>query len=334
MKISGSIPKTLTFYCRKSDDGISGWNEPKKEGVFNTFCADKDNTKTNEHALSWATRHSGKDDDYFIVEMENKPFTGVKIVGLQGRERSGNVFKAIAHDKYAFDFRDEVLFDAMHSKEGISNGVINCEVIFATVGSQMKLIVVGSETHNQMLELGEKKQVKKIPNKELKEGGIYSTAGGEKFIYIGNYYNYPILTTKDSYYSREKTYVYENPVVSMVFLKYDETDDFTNPNKWQYIPMEFKKSHSFNQFYGLDSRINPKTIITFMNELTLTQTKETFKDRNKYANKDYDYGTLIYYFSKLIFSSAGVPNWKDAIYREYFKIFEDVLKSLERAKVI
>ena len=274
MHVTGSIPKRIRFWCQQQKYNYT-YNNNNHLGVP-AFAADVDNPKTNETARRWSEGYVHANSKVEILhpneEFDNTPFVGVRILGLQNRERSGNVFKAVVKDKFVFDFRDEVLFDAINSPEGIKDGQILCPVLFAMVGSNMRLIVENSPVHKALIELTVAKAKKKIPDKELVVGGIYSTSSGGKQIYCGRFMHMPCeekRTYGGCYRGNAYTLTWAKPEEVFVFARLDDDEDkYLKPiTPESYFFLNYKRTNSMNQFYGMVPERLPADMVAFTHEL-------------------------------------------------------------------
>jgi hypothetical protein len=111
--------------------------------------------------------------------------TGLRIIGLTFRGNGGRAYKVLIGEKYVFDLREDVLLDAMLNDGMGKNGTLFGSYIFASVGSEMKLIRVGSLLHAKMIETTVYKTKKKITKLEI--GGIYTNATAT-VLYLGEVY--------------------------------------------------------------------------------------------------------------------------------------------------
>ncbi len=86
---------------------------------------------------------------------------------------------------FYIDLREDVLLDTIQ-EVGISpGGVLNGTYLFATVGSQMKLIREGSALHTELIGATTRRNSKKISSKDLEVGGVYATISGQKLVFGG-----------------------------------------------------------------------------------------------------------------------------------------------------
>lgn len=124
-------------------------------------------------------------DEYTEFERPNTPMVGLRIIGLVIRGQGGRAYQVLVDGKYVFDLREDVLLDAMLNDGIGKNGALFGSYIFASVGSSMKLIRVGSLLHEKMIAATDYKTMKKITDLEV--GGIYRNKK-ETVLYLGYVY--------------------------------------------------------------------------------------------------------------------------------------------------
>lgn len=178
--ISGNIPEKITILTRR----------PEKVGdveVTPAFISDATNTKTLETGRTWAKGWYHKSDvtGPEFVGRENKGVGGYRILDLEVRSEGGRAYKVVSPEGFYVDLREDVLLDTIQ-EVGISpGGILNGTYLFATVGSQMKLIREGSELHKELIGATTRRNSKKISGKDLEIGGVYVTVGGAQFVFGG-----------------------------------------------------------------------------------------------------------------------------------------------------
>jgi hypothetical protein len=185
--LTGYIPEKITYYCKPSINIESSFDELDIEFFATTampaFPIDPTNEKTAATAKQWAQGY-GKNIDPRVIETNNDPITSVEIVGLEIRDQGGRAYKAIVRDDLYVDIREDIILEAILNK-GIRNGkFINSEFIWCRIGSQMKLVRVGSQLHEAMLKAHERKFKKKLAPSDLVPGKVYENANG-KYLFIG-----------------------------------------------------------------------------------------------------------------------------------------------------
>lgn len=196
---TGSIPKQVKLFCRPKAsivfrmEDISVEDFQKVTEGKSVFVADATNEKTCKTGLSWLCS-SGRAYDYKlkryadntaepdIVELENKPFGDVRLISLEYRGNGGRAYKVLILDEYIFDLREDVLLDSILNDGVLKNGVLPGKYLFASVGSEMKLIREGSLLCDKMQEATAFNTKKKIT--KLIPGHVYQNKV-ETLMYLG-----------------------------------------------------------------------------------------------------------------------------------------------------
>lgn len=203
MKIrSGHIPTDIVYIfggpvrvTRRWDDA----DQPDDELVFTevipAFVSDADNQKTISTGVIWATHRctrwnptTNKSETTGTVQkvnLENKPISNIRVIGLEVRGEGGRAYKVTTPDGYYFDLREDVLLDTMLTKGIQPGGILSGEYIWGRVGTEMKLVRVGSELYTALLEAGERSILSSIPKNKLEVGTIYESKQGERGIFLG-----------------------------------------------------------------------------------------------------------------------------------------------------
>jgi hypothetical protein len=274
--VVGSVPdkiayvfsdeKLVTVGCEWDINWYNESDKPTttKESVFPTFPADASDENMISKAKSWAAgRYQKSTKETQVVVVENKPITNIKVLSLEYRGQGGRAYKALI-EKYYVDLREDVLMDVL-LKAGVSTGgILQGEYIWAKIGSQMKLIRVGSELHRLVVEFDSKKDIKPVRKNELEVGGVYQTRKKEKAIFLG-YVNSTIYKRKTkpqniySGYYKQTTYKpsfdYEKSNVKklMLFYKCYDHDGLekslekmkTKPADGYYYDFQIVKAHKY-----------------------------------------------------------------------------------------
>jgi len=186
------------------------------------FIADSANKKNIETGLRWASRDNYQYDpvkQQYIklpsespIEVECGTFT-VPYLFLYaedsrtgGHFKGGHVWKAVfpldrekEDDFVAIDLRDDVLLDCIQNAK-IDKGWIISDFIFARVGSNMKVLRVGSKEYIEMVKQTQFKKQSKLTNNDLVYGGLYKSKV-ETLIYCGRVNKWNVKSTYNSMYS-------------------------------------------------------------------------------------------------------------------------------------
>ncbi len=199
MRIIASIPVNVTYFSSPacevgfSWDGDSDNIISNKITVLPSYCSDSDNSKTLETGEKWAKGYATwcvKTKKYIYdpvtkISRTNEPINGVRIVSLEKRSQGGRAYKVVTKEGYYFDIREDILLDII-SNSSITKSVINCDLLWCKIGSEMKLIRVDSDLHKHAIESQEIKNAGPIPANKLIAGRIYENRKGEKLLFLGN----------------------------------------------------------------------------------------------------------------------------------------------------
>ena len=241
----GSIPKKISYVaseerevmvgCEWDIDHLEREDSPSniKIKVLPTFPVDSLHLGDLSKAISWAT--SGYYDSdlkqtiarkHTITERENKPIKDIRVLSLQKRG-DGRAYKALI-DNFYVDLREDVLMDTLLQVGVEPGGILKGEYVWAKMGTNTKLVRVGSELHRLIVEFDSKKDWKPISKKELEIGGVYRDRKKNAAIFIG----YVSGTT----FKSENTRSFYNR----------QTSDF------KFIKTPFKNNLLFYQYYDFE----------------------------------------------------------------------------------
>ena len=192
--ISGNIPTKLTLISRSAEEienHFEGIEESiNKIKVLPTFVADSVNENSIQRGMDWAGGRPWETKKYKgkKTETDNAPLTDIRIIGLEYRSEGGRAYKVLfgAKDYYA-DLREDVLLEAILSVGIEAGGRLNGEYLWARVGSQMKLVRIGSSLHTANLDSMQYKAKPKISIKNLEIGRIYIDSREFEHLYLGKY---------------------------------------------------------------------------------------------------------------------------------------------------
>lgn len=260
MKIkTGTIPKDLKFFEQAEVKITFHWDDiavedfQKVTKCHPVFVTDAANEKTQKTAKAWAEqmnwRYRGTTNkDSFtstISERPNDPISGIRLIGLERRSQGGRAYKALVLDKYVVDFREDVLLDAILNGGILDNGVLPGEYIFASVGSEMKLIRVGSLLHEKMIEATD--YWKKDVIDKLEVGGVYRNKV-KTMLYLG-----PVYSRHVNVEWNQKTNAYAGWGSRSTY------DDTKSPPRCAVLSKE-ERSHLFVDITDNEQKPNPKTL--------------------------------------------------------------------------
>lgn len=261
MHVTGSIPKNMMYISQEATDVGGFWENANdqtatKIKVFPTFPADAYNPKSIETGMNWGSGYRNGNKAPTTIARPNDPMSYVRIVGLEIRSEGGRAYKVILDGDLYVDLREDVLLDTMIQVGVSKGGILKGTFIWARVGSQMKLVRVGSELHDALLKNTELATKKKITQFEV--GGVYRGKSPDEFIYLGNFDTVKFETIHQPATGwntpRTSTFIYKELKNHMVFMKkykhYGNTikEMIENVEKGygslSYL-CSFKKSHTF-----------------------------------------------------------------------------------------
>lgn len=272
----GNIPKNITIFSRPPQTLTDEQRKHYKYStVFPSYVSDATNKATLKTGESWVKYYKTY-ADVKSVSRENKPTAGYRILDLDVRSEGGRAYKVVSPYGEYVDLREDVLLDTIR-EVGISpGGVLNGEFIFATVGSQMKLVRVGSDLHKSLVEATANRG-QKIKKSELEPSCIYRNVKDEKFAFIGYvdcvkaHYN----TERNNFYP----FAYSNIITEFEKLTkaqlwisvYDWKSMLEKPSKYQYEVLKEKKVvEKVGEKYPFD---NLEEIIEWAKSLCLDNTE-------------------------------------------------------------
>lgn len=198
----GSIPEKISYvYSTEQEVNVGcawdiSWYDSEDhknvtQKVTPAFPIEPGNDKTLATAVNWATQ-GGWDHTtnqkiikkHFIDEVDNAPIKNLKVLSLEERGNGGRAYKALI-GKYYVDLREDVLMDTLLQVGVAPGGILQGEYVWAKMGSQMKLVRVGSEVHRLLNEFEQRSAVKSIGKKDLEVGGVYRDKKKSTAIFIG-----------------------------------------------------------------------------------------------------------------------------------------------------
>lgn len=169
------IPDRLTFVCRPREtykDLLGNTFE-----VHNTFPAHNESSLNTARGWAW--------NGCTETEVKNVSRSDVRILNLERRSEGGRAYKVLVADKYMFDLREDVLLEAILARGIEKGGKLGGEYIFAVVGSQTRLVRVGSPQYHQVYRDSKIRAQKRIKTSDLVVGGIYD-GQTQRAVYLGS----------------------------------------------------------------------------------------------------------------------------------------------------
>ncbi len=210
----GSIPEKICYIFSKETKAVIGceWDvswydksQNKTEKVLPAFPVDDADEKARDKATQWAERgYYGQPKQVAKYQtVDNVPVKDVRVFSLEHRGQGGRAYKVII-GKYYVDLREDVLMDTMLQVGIQAGGLLLGEYVWAKMGSQMKLVRVGSELHRLLLEFQSKKDIKPIGKTDLEVGGVYQTRKKQRAIFVGcvNTVGFA-LKSRDGFYEKK-----------------------------------------------------------------------------------------------------------------------------------
>lgn len=322
---NGCIPKNITIFSNGKSKSFRWWEDLDDEDtsllVTRAFVVDSSSTSMLKTARRWAEDLSEYDqekrtyikkNELKVDEIENKPIAGIKVIGLEHRGNGGRAYKIVTRDNYYFDLREDVLLDTIINEGILKGGELGGSFVWGKIGSQMKLIRVGSKLYNELNETGERISLKKVGAKELKVGGVYESKTGEKGIFLGWISTVEVIANKSTnrtdlryYYTYSFTTKRVNK--AMLWLKIwgfnnktpiDEFSEWLGEKNSPYRA-RIKTSHSFVR--ELDSINLPANIIELTKNMAIDY---ALNSTDKMRSDSNEKMAIMSYHSDLINMSA------------------------------
>jgi hypothetical protein len=125
--------------------------------VYDTMAYNLNSKTAPSTALSWATSPGSYINGKWVVntvipkpeELPNNPFK-IKIIGLDIRSQGGRAYKVIDIKNRRFDLREDQVFEIIANCGIEKGGVIPLPVVWAVLGSQIRIILVGGKLYSEM----------------------------------------------------------------------------------------------------------------------------------------------------------------------------------------
>lgn len=200
--------------------------------IVDTFPFNPQSKTAPNTAKRWAEsyRRAGQLQTQAAVhERANDPFA-VKVIDLEARSEGGRAYKVLDDANRLFDLREDQIVEVMR-RCGISpGGGIPGTFVWGTLGSQMRLVLVGGELHKRMEdELALNKLIKKnivsgtAPTPDtLVPGSVYRKNDKSLHIFIGK----AVLPGQ------------EKSLYAFVEAPLEEVDEYYKPpTNWSEMPL-------------------------------------------------------------------------------------------------
>lgn len=114
---------------------------------------------------------------------QNSPMS-LRIVGVE-YNRHSTVYKVIDQRNYLFDLREDIMLDTIFNVGIKAGGFMEGEYVWGILGNQTKIIRVGSDLYNNLIEGTKLKNLKRISLKELKPNTLYESKSGDVGFFVG-----------------------------------------------------------------------------------------------------------------------------------------------------
>lgn len=217
----------------------------RDDGVFNyryNWTQPEFKDKVGQKYINITVPDPNFKEPIVIIE-DNGPIDDIKIVGLEHRGNGGRAYKVIVDGKYYFDLREDVLLELMITVGIKKGGILNGQYCWARIGSQMKIIRMGSMLHYKMLDASELHNKKKLTTADLEIGCCYRTKT-QTLIYLGNFDTIDINQerNKNGYGARDYSY---KPVIKK------NHQLWLDVGGWAIKEWRDKNDYSKEQFDGL-----------------------------------------------------------------------------------
>lgn len=201
---SGHIPLDVVYVFSSPKKVAPFWEdeEQREDGkerhveVIPAFVSDASNEKSIKAGVRWATDRSTiwntvtKQGEMTVpvtkIQRENKPISGVRVIGLEPNFEGMRTHKVLMPDGLYFDIQADVLLDVMLTEGVEPGGLLLGEYVWANIDSVMKLVRVGSTFFDALLESGERSILATIPKGQLRVGTVYESKLGDRGIFLGN----------------------------------------------------------------------------------------------------------------------------------------------------
>ncbi len=184
--VQGKIPDEISIYS--TDESIitreiGAMNEEAE--IRPSFICDKESKTAHKTAKDWASGYGRRGSSYIHEDRSNVPWEGLKVWDLEVRGNGGRAYKVITPDGLYVDLREDTFLEAMLTYGIGVGGELPGQYVFAMMGSQMRLVRVGSDLHTALLSTTSRKKTAAIGTKELKVGGVYRSKSGEIEVFCG-----------------------------------------------------------------------------------------------------------------------------------------------------
>ncbi len=190
--MTGNLPSSLRIIATKPRKVEIDWDDSTEESTLMAraaYVSDETNETTIERGREWARsyRHAGVSKEFTVPNTPN--FTAdTRIVGLEKRAEGGRAWKVVVKwedETYLFDLREDTLLQEILGPGIGEGGAIKSPLVWGKVGSQMKLIRVGSDIYTELVEANKVDKTKPPKATDLKVGDVWESKNGDRAAFLG-----------------------------------------------------------------------------------------------------------------------------------------------------
>lgn len=157
--------------------------------IRHTFPYNPQSKTAPKTAMAWASRsfydHKSRSmidpGQPEILERKNDPFT-ITIIDLDVRSEGGRAYKVIDDANRCFDLREDQIVDVIKHTGIEAGGKINGTFVWGITASTTRLVLVGGDLYNDMLE---RVGLTNLPNDAFKFGHVYRKRDCSDHVFIG-----------------------------------------------------------------------------------------------------------------------------------------------------
>ena len=167
MFITSSIPDKITYIISNQKQLYRGYNyhlsliltpEQKKQMITPALAADA----ADKNMVNKCIRNSGTFNlpKVNTITMDNIPTSNVRLVSFDTKFSGVSSYKVIVNNLYV-DLQEEVLLESILNEGVEAGGLLKGEFIWAKIANRLKLIKVGSNIYNNIINFQKKKNMLK-----------------------------------------------------------------------------------------------------------------------------------------------------------------------------
>jgi hypothetical protein len=184
------IPEKIVYISGKKTTISLSFDDYKtvilSEEVTPAFIASATSEKSIETGKEWVRN---KNFDISIEPslcfVENKEITSIRVVGLEHRSQGGRAWKVVLPNGFFVDFREDILLETIRTVGVKEGGFLNGSFVWASIGSQIKLIRVDSELYKQIIKENKISAISSVQCSELEPMTFYRERKGDVALYLG-----------------------------------------------------------------------------------------------------------------------------------------------------